>query len=74
MRKRLVRKTFDMIQDISESENKEVRITQIVYYQLFVLRLQLGGTPNCKQFEYNGSMVISFAHLVFYTVQELVLQ
>lgn len=24
MRKRLVRKTFDMIQDISESENKEV--------------------------------------------------
>lgn len=24
MRKRLVRKTFDMIQEISESENKEV--------------------------------------------------
>lgn len=24
MRKRLVRKTFDMIQDLSESENKEV--------------------------------------------------
>lgn len=24
MRKRLVRKTFDMIQDISQSENKEV--------------------------------------------------
>lgn len=26
MRKRLVRKTFDMIQEISESENKEVGI------------------------------------------------
>lgn len=63
-----------MIQDISESENKEVRITQIVSYQLFVLRLQLGGTPNFKQFEYSGSMVISFIHLVFYTVQELELQ
>lgn len=29
MRKRLVRKTFDMIQDISESENKEVCIDKI---------------------------------------------
>ncbi|KAG6765794.1 hypothetical protein POTOM_029851 [Populus tomentosa] len=29
MRKRLVRKTFDMIQDLSESENKEVSGTQI---------------------------------------------
>lgn len=26
MRKRLVRKTFDMIQDIAESDNKEVRM------------------------------------------------
>ena len=31
MRKRLVRKTFDMIQDLSESENKEVSGTQSVY-------------------------------------------
>lgn len=27
MRKRLVRKTFDMIQELSESENKEVGIS-----------------------------------------------
>lgn len=27
MRKRLIRKTFDMIQEISESENKEVGIS-----------------------------------------------
>ena len=31
MRKRLVRKTFDMIQDISESENKEVCSYEVKY-------------------------------------------
>jgi heat shock protein beta len=31
MRKRLVRKTFDMIQDLSESENKEVSGMQSMY-------------------------------------------
>ena len=31
MRKRLVRKTFDMIQDLSESENREVGGTLSVY-------------------------------------------
>ena len=37
MRKRLVRKAFDMIQEISESENKEVVIKpQILFYFLFV--------------------------------------
>lgn len=28
MRKRLVRKTFDMIQDLADSENKEVSISK----------------------------------------------
>ena len=37
MRKRLVRKTFDMIQEISESENKEVVIKpHRFYFILFV--------------------------------------
>ena len=36
MRKRLVRKTFDMIQDISESENKEVCIDKIWPFLLSV--------------------------------------
>jgi len=36
MRKRLVRKTFDMIQDISESENKEVCIDKILPFPLSV--------------------------------------
>ena len=31
MRKRLVRKTFDMIQDLSESENKEVGCNKLDY-------------------------------------------
>lgn len=30
MRKRLVRKTFDMIQDLSERENKEVGVNNSV--------------------------------------------
>lgn len=43
MRKRLVRKTFDMIQDISESENKEVGLEELTpfFYFLFVSLLHL---------------------------------
>lgn len=36
MRKRLVRKTFDMIQDISESENKEVCSYKAKCYLYFI--------------------------------------
>lgn len=32
MRKRLVRKTFDMIQEISENENKEVMIIPHIFF------------------------------------------
>lgn len=35
MRKRLVRKTFDMIQELSESESKEVSYIQMVSFPLF---------------------------------------
>ena len=40
MRKRLVRKTFDMIQDIAESENKEVRDINLIGF-LLSLRLRI---------------------------------
>lgn len=36
MRKRLVRKTFDMIQEISESESKEVRDGNKIVFMVFV--------------------------------------
>lgn len=35
MRKRLVRKTFDMIQELSEGENKEVSYTVVLPSQCF---------------------------------------
>lgn len=36
MRKRLVRKTFDMIQEVSESENKEVMIKPHFFLYLYM--------------------------------------
>lgn len=44
MRKRLVRKTFDMIQDLSESENKEVGFELLYFFSLYVLNNYLHNT------------------------------
>ena len=38
MRKRLVRKTFDLIQEISENENKEVRKSTLSVIYLHMLK------------------------------------
>lgn len=47
MRKRLVRKTFDMIQDISESENKEVGGQQLSCLFFFRCTRKLLLTRKC---------------------------
>jgi hypothetical protein len=45
MRKRLVRKTFDMIQDLAEGENKEVSVNNAVSF-IFQLELSVLWTMN----------------------------
>lgn len=47
MRKRLVRKTFDMIQDLSESENKEVKYHQSFLYLWCLIKSLLNPVRAC---------------------------
>ena len=48
MRKRLVRKAFDMIQEISESENKEVVIKPHRFYFIFYLYMYMRYATDCE--------------------------